>query len=50
MLVFWILVILAAIGIAIVASHFFGGEVYKKTEGFIDTYTKEETEKEKEHE
>ena len=49
MLVFWILVILAAVGIAIVASHFFGGEVYKKTEGFIDTYTKEEKEKE-EHE
>lgn len=50
MVVFWTLVVLAAVGIAITASHFFGSGVYKKTEGFIETYAKEETEKEKEHE
>lgn len=48
MIVFWILIVLITLAIGVMVSHFLGTKLYNKTEGFINTYKKEETEKEKE--
>ncbi len=49
MIVLWALLFLVVVAFGVAISHFWGTKLYNKTEGFINTYKTEETEKEKEN-